>query len=649
MIRTMKLRLVAGIICMVAVSFLGTAQTDNAPPSAPPNAQDILDFLDQSITWHQQATTQETIASEPAGVLLAHENRQLADQIVRFSFDFARGQASMLATSATPEPAKRADGTPRYQNLANVVARSETQIKQRQDQLVDLRQKLASAKPGSRRQIELHIAEVESEIDLLQTRATLLRNMMDFASGASGGSGNLRAQIDELARTVPALEKASQQTSPGNTGAADSAVTMAAARSLEPSGIIALISSINRNNRKLRSIDRAAALTEQLAAKSKSLRAPFRAEIRELAKRGEELANREETTDVSALQQQKSQIDALTAKLKSRSEIILPLSKQRVLLDVYKRNLANWRASVRDQYTGDLRTLAIRLSVLGILILLVVGASELWRRAIFRYVTDARRRYQLLLFRRIAMWFVIAIIIALAFATELGALATFAGLLTAGIAVALQNVILSVAGYFFLIGKYGVRVGDRVQIAGVTGEVIDIGLVRIHLMELGSGAGDGQPSGRVVVFSNSVVFQSNAGLFKQIPGTNFVWHEITLTLAPDQHYKAIEQRLVGAVDSVFSEYRERMERQRRLMEKALHSVAGTTVAENALNPRTRLKLKQTGLEFVISYPVEGATALEMDDRIARALLDAIEREPKLKVVGSGAPNIQPLAAAAEHA
>ncbi len=644
--RTTKLRLFAGIFCMVAISFLGTAQSESTPPSTPPNAQDILDFLNQSITWHQQATLQEAIASEPAGVILAHENRKLADQIVRFSFDFARGQANLLITAA-PEPVKRADGTPRYQNLANVVARSETQIKQRQDQLDELRQKVTAAKPGARRQIELHIAEVESEIDLLQTRATLLRNMMDFASGASGGSGNLRAQIDELARTVPALDKASQQTS--STDGTDSAATVAAARSLEPSGIISLISNINRNNRKLRSIDRAAALTEQLAEKSKGLRSPFRAEIRELTKRGDELANREEATEVSVLQQQKSQIDALTAKLKSRSEIILPLSKQRVLLDVYKRNLANWRASVREQYTADLRTLAIRLSVLGILIMLVLGASELWRRAIFRYVQDARRRYQLLLFRRIAMWFVIAIIIALAFATELGALATFAGLLTAGIAVALQNVILSVAGYFFLIGKYGVRVGDRVQIAGVTGEVIDIGLVRIHLMELGSGAGDGQPSGRVVVFSNSVVFQSNAGLFKQIPGTNFVWHEITLTLAPDQHYKAIEQRLVGAVDSVFSEYRERMERQRRLMEKALHSVAGTTVPENALHPRTRLKLKQTGLEFVISYPVEGATALEMDDRIARALLDAIEREPKLKVVGSGAPNIQPVTAMAEHA
>jgi small-conductance mechanosensitive channel len=119
----------------------------------------------------------------------------------------------------------------------------------------------------------------------------------------------------------------------------------------------------------------------------------------------------------------------------------------------------------------------------------VYGISELWRRAIYRYVTDVRRRYQFLLIRRIVLWFVIAIIIAAAFASELGAVTTFAGLMTAGIAVALQNVILSIAGYFFLIGKYGLRVGDRVQIADVTGDVVDIGLVRMHIMEVTRGPG----------------------------------------------------------------------------------------------------------------------------------------------------------------
>jgi small-conductance mechanosensitive channel len=81
---------------------------------------------------------------------------------------------------------------------------------------------------------------------------------------------------------------------------------------------------------------------------------------------------------------------------------------------------------------------------------------------------------------------------------------------------------MAIAGYFFLIGKYGVKMGDRVQISGVTGDVIDIGLIRLHLMEIGDVGTDRQPTGRVVVFSNAVVFQPTASFYKQIPGTNFV-------------------------------------------------------------------------------------------------------------------------------
>ncbi len=92
-------------------------------------------------------------------------------------------------------------------------------------------------------------------------------------------------------------------------------------------------------------------------------------------------------------------------------------------------------------------------------------------------------------------------------------------------------------------GKYGIRVGDRVQIAGVTGEVVDIGLVRLHLLELSSGGTDAQPSGRVVAFSNSVVFQPTSGVFKKIPGTNFLWHEISLTFSSESNYRIIQERI----------------------------------------------------------------------------------------------------------
>ena len=211
------------------------------------------------------------------------------------------------------------------------------------------------------------------------------------------------------------------------------------------------------------------------------------------------------------------------------------LSKQRILLQLYQRSLTNWRGAVQSRRTTELKGLLVRLALLALVIGMVVAAAELWRRAVYRYVHNSRRRYQALLLRKLVMWFLIAVIIAFAFASKLGSVVTFAGLITAGIVLALQNVILSIVGYFLLIGKFGIRVGDRVQIGGVTGEVIDIGLVRLHLVELSGG--EYIPTGRVVAFSNTVVFQPTSGLFKQIPGTNFLWHEITLRLSPESRLR----------------------------------------------------------------------------------------------------------------
>jgi len=86
----------------------------------------------------------------------------------------------------------------------------------------------------------------------------------------------------------------------------------------------------------------------------------------------------------------------------------------------------------------------------------VLFIGEFGRRAIFRYVHDVRRRHQFLLMRKIALWCGVALVLIFAFVTELGAVATFADLITAGVALALQNVIVSIVGYFFLIGKYGI-------------------------------------------------------------------------------------------------------------------------------------------------------------------------------------------------
>jgi hypothetical protein len=139
----------------------------------------------------------------------------------------------------------------------------------------------------------------------------------------------------------------------------------------------------------------------------------------------------------------------------------------------------------------------------------------------------------------------------------------------------------------------------------------------------------------VVAFPNSVVFQSNSGLFKQIPGTNFVWHEMTLTLSPDSDYSAVEERVHEAVEAAFSDYREEMERQHRQMQRTLTSASVST-----LWPRSRLHLTPLGLQVIIRFPVYVKHAAEIDNRLTRELLKALDREPTVATAGSGTPTLK---------
>jgi len=637
------------IFILAILSLSPGGRLSGSSESAAVDAQAVVAFLNQSIEWYRHLPVEQQLATEPGDVTFVNENRHLADQVIRLSFEFALAEADLQSrerSESTAQPGSSEQS--QYRALLELAAKADQQVKRSQDELGALRQKLETANSRDRKVIQSAIAETQSELELAETRRGVLRSMVEFIGGITPGGGSLRSQIEGLQRTVPAAAMPAKPAAPGQSaqpeGSSSALPVVVPSRKAEPSGILALIMDLPSLSRKMYALDDTIQLTEALTQSSKNLRTPMGKDLRQLAKRGDELAGQPESDNPTVLAQQKRELDALTLQFKQRAAVVLPLGKQGILLDVYKRNLANWRDAVRNERNAELRSLLIRLGVLAVILATVFGLSMLWRKAIFRYVPDFRRRYQFLLLRKIVMGFVAAIIIAFAFATELGALATFAGLLTAGVAVALQSVILSVAGYFFLIGKYGVRVGDRVQVSGISGEVVDIGLVRLHLMELGSGGADAQPTGRVVAFSNSVVFQPTGGLFKQIPGTNFVWHQITLTLGPESNYRKVEERLMGAVESVFTEYRDSMELQRRHMESSL-----SVVSLSSFGPQSRLRLTQNGLEVVIRYPLELEKAAEIDDRITRALLDAIEHEPKLKLVGTGTPSLQPVSASTETA
>ena len=350
--------------------------------------------------------------------------------------------------------------------------------------------------------------------------------------------------------------------------------------------------------------------------------------------RGDALAQGTGAADVAALQNRKKSFESLLETHKLASAAALPLSKQIVLLGIYTNNVGRWHDAIEQRWNKEFRSLLIRLIVLGASLLVIFLGSLLWRWVTNRYVTDIRRRGQVMAARRLVLGLLIVIVVMVNFSDELGSAATVVGFAAAGIAVALQNVILSIAGYFFLIGRFGIKAGDRVQIGGVTGDVIDIGLVKLSLMELGGTGTHREPTGRVAVFSNAIVFQPSGNFFKQAPGTSFVWNEVRLTLAPDVDYRLAEKRLLDAVDEVFARYRDRVMRDYRHLERDLNIMLETP------KPQSRLHLSQSGLEIVIRYPAETYTAPQITDEISRRVLDAINREPSLRLAPQASANIQ---------
>jgi small-conductance mechanosensitive channel len=594
-------------------------------------ADEVIDTLDQSVDWYRTLAIQQQSATEPSDWLVLAENRQTADQVLKLAFEIARANAAILAKQATAPAAADTDPTS-MQTLQQYQAKDAAQHQAVQQEIEAARSDLAGSRASQRANIAAKISELQGELDLLDARTKLLDTMADLLSsnGSGQSSSALKTQIDAMAIALPAAN--GNGGSGGNAGNGAAAVAGAGAsagatatRPLQPAataapesrfGLWDLAAEVIRLWEKdgtISDVDqRTVALQESLG----KLRAPLIDAMKGLVARGDALAAAAGSANGAELASMRGGFEALSAQFTQTSTLLVPLSKEDVLLKQYRRNLATWRVNVKNQIHGALQTLGVRLLVLLVILSAVYVAAEAWRRAVFRYIKDARRSHQLLLMRRIVLWSLVIIIVGLAFASELGSVATFAGLITAGVAVAMQSVLVSIVGYFFLIGKYGIRVGDRVQIGDVTGEVIDVGLVRLYLMELGAHGAQG-PTGRVVAFANSIVFSVAGGLFKQIPGVNFAWHDMTVALPAGADYGALKERILAAVIHALGDYSAEIARQTQEIRRTTLSAAGDA------DPRVQLRFSATGVDALIRYPVNLQHAAEIDERVSREVLGVI--------------------------
>jgi small-conductance mechanosensitive channel len=584
-----------------------------AAPPAPMSAAEVIQMLDATVDWYRTLGIQQQIADEPSDLLSLAENRQIANQVVALAFDVARASADQLV-EGPPDTAAGNQASTSAQTLAARQQKLNSQAASIQDEMDSMRAKLAAAPKKAKPALQAKLAELQGELDLIGAKKSMIGSIVAAVTGSGAKDvSSLRSQIDAMAVALPS---AAPSPAPGTTAptpqhpaSALSPATTAASRF----GVWDEAANVFKLSEKISSIDAIDHRTEALQAALSQIQSKFVAQLRALSARGDALMAQADT-DTSVT---RDQLDTLANQFKQASVLFVPLRKQAALLDQYRRNLKNWREAAEDQSHSALKSLGIRAGVLALILGAVFALAELWHRGVLKYVQDSRKRYQLLLLRKIALWTLVVVIIGFTFASELGSIVTFAGLITAGLAVAMQSVLVSIVGYFFLIGKYGIRVGDRVQIGEVSGEIIELGMVRMYLMEL-AGRGSSVPTGRVAAFPNSVVFQVTTGLFKQIPGVSFAWHDITLALPAEADYESIKQKLFAAANGVLAEYREEIQRQtRELQRTTLSSTGGDAL------PTVQLSYSAKGVDAQVRYPVQLAHAAEIDERMSRALLQVI--------------------------
>ena len=209
---------------------------------------------------------------------------------------------------------------------------------------------------------------------------------------------------------------------------------------------------------------------------------------------------------------------------KAQAALDQRVDNQRQLADVYTRWIGVVDAQERAVINGALRGFAV------ILIIVLIGIFfEKWIEHVLGTMPMDRRQMQtLFMVSRVSLEIVGVLFILLVVFGRPDNLGTFLGLAGAGLTVALKDFIIGFFGGFVLMGKNGLRIGDLVEINGVTGEVVELGMFHTMLLETGSWSDSGHPTGRRVTFMNSFAIEGH--YFNFSTSGQWLWDEVRIVV-----------------------------------------------------------------------------------------------------------------------
>ena len=462
------------------------------PPTAPFEADQVIGSLNRTLGWYRQARATMRALEGVSGSVFTGDDERTTVAIVRRAAEVARAEAAVLAQRGGTTTSAASDERRR---VSETRAELERAVEGEKAELVRLQQRLRTAPPREHPELQRQIVASANRIALHEARREMLARFSESETIASDVGADLERQIQALQDSVPELRSSA-------------AAPPALAPASPASGTMAIIHRLLALDRSRRSVVDLQNATAQLGRSLDADVRTMREHVAPLAGRLQALAA-DPTAEGTSLVEGQRIFQELLARVRLVGAIIPPLREEATLVHRYERTLESWSRGLSRDVKEAFENLAVALVGVVIAIIAIFIGAVLWRMAARRYIQDPYRRRLVMMIRRIVVAVGLVLVFVLHFASELTALVAGLGFAAAGIAFALQNVILALAGYFSMMtGEDGIRAGDRVSLQGpfgyVHGDVQEIGLVRIRLREL---AGDPlEPTGRVVVFPNSVVF-----------------------------------------------------------------------------------------------------------------------------------------------
>lgn len=250
-------------------------------------------------------------------------------------------------------------------------------------------------------------------------------------------------------------------------------------------------------------------------------------------------------------------------------------------------------------------------------VVVVYGVVRVLRRSINLHVTDADSRYRARKFVSFLGYVAMIVVLVTVFSDRLGGLTVTFGVAGAGIAFALQEVIASVAGWVALSFGNFYRPGDRIQLGGIRGDVIDIGVLRTTLMELGEWVEGDLYNGRIVRVSNSFVFKQP--VYNYSADFPFLWDEITFPVRYGSDWQYARAVLQRVADEVNGEYAAQSK-------GAWKGVVQKYLIEDAkIEPLVTIRPDENWIEFKVRYVIDYRNRRSTKDRIFTRILEEVDR------------------------